>query len=79
MKRFTILAYDYGREDHEVVVAECDTSPKELLKAVKRMTLYQQVGKRTFNIRRYSNPRIRENQEDTRRGQTLYPDNSQSE
>ena len=78
MKRFAILACDYGREGHEVVVAECDTSPEEVLKAVQSKTLCQQVGNKKFHIQRYGSPRIRDNQEDTR-GQALHSDNSQSE
>jgi hypothetical protein len=58
MKRFTILAY---KHDREVVIAECDTSPEEILKAVKRKTLRQQNEKKTFYIKRYGDVRIRQN------------------
>jgi hypothetical protein len=67
MKRFTVLAQPYGC-DHEVVVAECDTSPEEILKAVEGKALRQQVGSRTFFIKRYANPRIRENNQEGTRG-----------
>jgi hypothetical protein len=52
------MAYDH---DREVIVAECDTAPGEILKAVKRKTMRQQVGNRVFYIKRFGDVRIREN------------------
>jgi hypothetical protein len=58
MKRYSILAYD---RDREVVVAECDTRPEEILKAVRQKVVRQQSAGRTFYINRYGDARIKQN------------------
>jgi hypothetical protein len=58
MKRFQILAYD---RDREILIAECDSRPEEIVEAVRRKTLRQQVGNRVFYVGRYGSIRVREN------------------